>query len=154
MPENLSSIMGGNFSPAPAKKKLKKVGGHWEDEQGNQFADAEGTQPIQSETSQAKAGVEPTSAMDAFGVEKATGTGGWAVGPKSPSSVMASGVEENRTPLEIPEGMTSEQKAQADSVWEQYSHAVGPQNLWYKKWMKMSEKERRKWLDRVANRPV
>ena len=41
MPEDLGSVMGNNFdtSAVPPKKKLKKVGDHWEDEAGVTAAD-------------------------------------------------------------------------------------------------------------------
>ena len=96
MPVDLSSLMGSNFQGSGAtgtdasgdpstKKKLKKVGNHWEDEQGNQFADAEGTQPIKSETAQAKAGAPSQSVMDSFPLERATKTAGWAAGDGTPA---------------------------------------------------------------------
>jgi hypothetical protein len=60
MPENVSSLMGGNFAGAP-KKKLKKQGDYWVDEQGNQYLDAEGTQPV---AGVAKNVQSPTSFFD------------------------------------------------------------------------------------------
>ena len=101
MPQDLSSLMGSNFDgkgatdveSAPPKKKLKKVGDHWEDEAGVKYADAEGNialkedeiprqklKDLPSEQAQAAGGAPAQSVMGAFGMEKSTGTAGWAVG--------------------------------------------------------------------------
>jgi|GEM_PF-6676460 hypothetical protein len=66
MPETLQSIMG-SVQPQ-AKKKLRKVGDHYEDEQGNKFSDEAGTQPVQDKTAASamdvKAEAPIASAMD------------------------------------------------------------------------------------------
>ena len=82
MPEDLGSVMGNNFdtSAVPGKKKLRKVQDHWEDEQGNKYADEAGTQPIKDEAAQAAGGAKAQSVMDPFSLEKQTKTAGWAAG--------------------------------------------------------------------------
>ena len=85
MPEDLGSVMGSNFdtSAQSGKKKLKKVGDHWEDEAGVKYADPEGNVALKMdmpEGQQAAAGAPAQSVMQDFGIEKGTGTAGWAVG--------------------------------------------------------------------------
>ena len=102
MAEDLSSIMGGGPTPAdvPGKKKLKKVGDHYEDEQGNKFSDEAGTQPIKSEGEQAKAGApavnaqSPSSFMDQIRENPGQNVGNVMTGEvsKKPSSIMGGSI--------------------------------------------------------------
>ena len=151
MPENLSSIMGGT---APATKKLKKVGDHWEDEQGNQFADEAGTQPIKSEGEQAKAGASAQSVMGAFGMEKSTGTAGWAVGQGEPAADKVSS-DWQTTPTD----QKTQQSVPDDANLQEYMQLTYPNGLHAddqkalkKRWDSLSQAEKETWLQNARKK--
>ena len=152
MPENLSSIMGGGVTPAdaPAKKKLKKVGDYWEDEQGNRFADEAGTQPIKSEGEQAAAGAPKTSAMEPL--DKRMGTAGWAVpGVKSAEKTpdwQSTPTEKNR------QGGNS-----ASADFEEYFSLTYPGGLGEQdkkalqdRWSSLNDAEKQAWLENARKK--
>ena len=164
MPENLSSILGQGMSATdsatatPGKKKLKKVDGHWEDEQGNQFADEAGTQPIKSETAQAKAGAPATNAQstssfmgelqDNPNKEGNLFTG--QVSDKPMKSVMG-GLPQGEDKYPEPKGMSVKDITDANTVLQAYP-SLGPStNRWLEKWNGMTEDEKKKWLARAKN---
>ena len=143
MPDNLSALVSGAGTAAPEKKKLKKVGDHWEDDSGNKFQDEEGNQPIKGEGEQAKAGAPSQSVMEPFGVEKATETAGWA--PPQQSAMASGGMSQYAGKEgEVPKGMSEEDQQAAMAAYD--VHVAGTdKSSWLKRWMTMSDEDKKKY---------
>ena len=147
MPEDLQKLAGSAMQQATAdtsttKRKLKKVGNVFFDEAtGMWFATEDGGTSFNSqkeaeasvggsamsEGAQAKEGAPATSAMEPFGIEKATGTSGWGVNP-----------EEQR----VATGKSEDEEApdkEADAIFEKNRNYIEKdmgksQNQWRKLW--------------------
>ena len=160
MPQDLSSLMGSNFSPAaeeatapPGKKKLKKVGSHWEDEMGNKFSDEQGTVPLKEEA-QAAAGAPAQSVMQDFGIEKGTGTAGWAMGDPG-QETKTSAMDWQATP-------TDQKKQGQQGGGDDFQEYVGltypnglsasDQKSLQDRWNSLTDSEKETWLANARKR--
>ena len=157
MPESMASVMGA-FSPESLpKKKLKKVGDHWEDEAGVKYADPDGNQALkmdmpENETQQAAAGAPATSVMGAFGIDKATGTAGWGLPDAKPR---AEKYEWDTSPTK-----KSTQENSSDSAgFEEYFSTMYPDGLpgtgkddLKARWDQLTDAEKESWLEHARQR--
>ncbi len=155
MPEDLGSVMGNNFdtSAVPGKKKLRKVQDHWEDEQGNKYADEAGTQPIKDEAAQAAGGAKAQSVMDPFSLEKQTKTAGWAAGDPG-QETKQSVMDWQTTPTD-----QRNKDQQAGGDFQEYMNLTYPNGLsptdvkaLQDRWNSLSDVEKQSWLESARQR--
>ena len=164
MPQDLSSLMGSNFDgkgatdveSAPPKKKLKKVGDHWEDENGVKYADPEGNVALKMdmpEGQQAAAGAPAQSVMDPFSLEKQTKTAGWAAGDPG-QETKQSVMDWQTTPTD-----QRNKDQQAGGDFQEYMNLTYPNGLsptdvkaLQDRWNSLSDVEKQSWLESARKR--
>ena len=155
MPEDLSSIMGGGMTPSDAgatgKKKLKKVGDHYEDEQGNKFSDEAGTQPMKSEGEQAAEGAPKTSVMGMFDTAQRLKNN-----PNERANVFTGDVAEKPSSVmggKMPDApdMSSDERSKAKKVYDAFKSDWGvDENGFMARWGQFSDKYKKMLLDSVG----
>lgn len=171
MPVDLASLMGSNFQGSgatgadaapgtPGKKKLKKVGDHWEDEAGVKYADAEGNialkedeiprqklKDLPNEQAQAAGGAPAQSVMDAFGMEKKTGTAGWGVTGGKPAQEKQPDWQVTPTDQKAEQGGSNDANLQENMsiTYPNGLHEKDKQSL-KKRWDSLSQAEKEQWL--------
>lgn len=157
MPEDLGSVMGSNFdtSAQSGKKKLKKVGNHWEDENGVKYADPEGKTALKmDEAGQASAGAPAQSVMQDFGIEKGTGTAGWAIGDPG-QETKTSAMDWQATP-------TDQKKQDQSGGGDDFQEYIGltypnglsesDQKALQDRWNSLTAAEKETWLSNARKR--
>ena len=155
MPENLSSVMDGGATAAnlPEKKKLKKVGDYWVDEQGNKFSDEAGTQPVKSEGEQAAGGTGSTLAQSATSfMDQIQENPGQNVGSVLTGQVGKKPMEASPYATE-----TKNERRDSDAVFEANKDylkdklQVNNADEWYDRWQKFSPAFKKKWLKQAES---
>lgn len=144
MPDTLSSFIG---QGAPAKKKLKRRGDYYVDEQGNQFLDAEGTQPVDKATQAQTAGEFGKMLKDNPGRTGSLMTG--ELNPPDRPSIMGG---TGNPDLPVPKGMSQEEQARADEVYATAPQQFGSPGNFYRDWMKMDQETRDRMLARARKK--
>ena len=174
MPEDLGSVMGSNFdtSAQSGKKKLKKVGDHWEDEAGVKYADAEGNialkedeiprqklKDLPNEQAQAAGGAPAQSVMDPWG--ERTGTGGWAVGEGTPAQQKSPDWQVTPTDKTRSQGNeTSQPSGTSDEEYfNKYFELAYPNGVSDKDmkklrqmWSGLSQEQKDQWMEQAQQR--
>ncbi len=158
MPEDLGSVMGNNFdtSAVHGKKKLKKVGDHWEDENGVKYADPEGNTALKMdvpEGQQAATGSPAQSVMDPFSLEKQTKTAGWAAGDPG-QETKQSVMDWQATPTD-----QRNKDQQTGGDFQEYMNLTYPNGLsptdvkaLQDRWNSLSDVEKQSWLESARKR--
>jgi hypothetical protein len=151
MPEDLGSLMGSNFQSAPTtqeappKKKLRKVGDHFEDDQGNKFADEEGTQPIKADAKSSAMDAQSTGEFGQMLKDNPGRTGSLMTGQLNPEHFAQGGMSTYTGEEGVaPQGMSEQEKQAAEAAYE--VHVAGSNKTnWFKRWMTMSDEEKKKY---------
>jgi len=151
MPEDIGSLAGGAsaMQQAAPRKKLKKQGDYWVDEDtGQQFLDEAGTQPVGSAT-------KAQTAQEFGGMlkENPGKTGSLMTGELNPSAMQQVGGG-NVSDVAGPSGMSKQEYEDATRVYESVNDAntLGSRGQWLNKWHDMSEAERQFWMNRTKNK--
>lgn len=165
MPEDLGSLMGSSFTPpdtsnptaTPGKKKLKKVGDHWEDEAGVKYADPEGNVALKMDEPSKQTPDAKTSAMDVqstgeFGQmlkDNPGRTGSLMTGQLNPEHFAQGGGMGFADSGKAPEGMSTKDVTDANTVLQAYPSLGPDKTKWFAKWNTMTEQEKKDWLARA-----